>query len=150
MWLPHHTDIDYVEVYDYNEEADSFDLRFRDEFDFFDYSQWERSDNKTHPAIDSVFSADHAYVEPEYSRLVLDVAYNNKDDGGDGGHDGDDGGHDGNDGGHDGDDQHHDFHVLPPPQDGTLDAAIERAARVGVSMVRQYLDAWSWSMAHPY
>jgi len=49
------------------------------------------------------------------------------------------------------DDVHHgDFHVLPAPQDGTLDAAIEKATRVGVSMVRQYLDSFSENMARSY
>merc|ERR1711997_808378 len=41
-----------------------------------------------------------------------------------------------------------DFHVLPAPKDGTLDAAIEKATRVGVVMVRQYLDHFSSSMSH--
>jgi len=62
---------------------------------------------------------------------------------------GDDDDHD-DDGEHSGDDSHEDedFHVLPAPKDGTLDAAIEKATRVGVVMVRQYLEHFSSSMSH--
>merc|ERR1712071_450268 len=58
--------------------------------------------------------------------------------------------HHDDDGEHSDDDSHDDddFHVLPAPKDGTLDAAIEKATRVGVVMVRQYLDHFSESMSH--
>jgi len=45
---------------------------------------------------------------------------------------------------------HDDFHVLPPPKDGTLDQAIEKATRVAVTMVRSYLNEFADSMSHHY
>ena len=40
-----------------------------------------------------------------------------------------------------------DFHVLPPPKKGTLDAAIESATRVALNMARTTLDHFAESMA---
>merc|ERR1712223_1973182 len=47
---------------------------------------------------------------------------------------------------HDSDHSDGDFHVLPPPKSGSLDMAIEKATRVGVSMVRMQLDNFSNTM----
>jgi hypothetical protein len=69
-------------------------------------------------------------------------------------HSDDDSHHSGDDSHHSGDDSHEDsdeepdFHVLPPPKSGSLDMAIEKATRAGVSMVRMQLDNFSESMAH--
>ena len=41
-----------------------------------------------------------------------------------------------------------DWQVLPAPQKGSLDAAIEMSVRVGVTMVRTALDSWSEDMSH--
>ena len=41
-----------------------------------------------------------------------------------------------------------DWQVLPAPQKGSLDAAIEMSVRVGVTMVRTALDSWSEGMSH--
>jgi hypothetical protein len=43
-----------------------------------------------------------------------------------------------------------DFHVLPPPRSGTLDQAIEKATRVGVTMIRTYLEDFSENMGAMY
>jgi len=33
---PFYTSLEYVEVYDYNQDTSQFNLRFRDEFDYID------------------------------------------------------------------------------------------------------------------
>merc|ERR1712223_1809931 len=106
--------------------------------------------------MDSTFKKENAFVSD--GRLFLKLDKNadyhgddgdyHSDDGDQHGDDGDQHGDD--DGEHSGDDSHNDedFHVLPAPKDGTLDAAIEKATRVGVVMVRQYLDHFASSMSH--
>jgi len=47
----------------------------------------------------------------------------------------------------DSDHESSDFHVLPPPKKGTLDAAIESATRVALNMARTTLDHFAESMA---
>jgi len=56
------------------------------------------------------------------------------------------------DGDHSGDDSgdEHDFHVLPPPKNGTLDASIEKATRVAVTMVRNQLNQFADYMGREY
>merc|ERR1711994_324116 len=57
--------------------------------------------------------------------------------------------HSGDESDHSGHDSHEDdFHVIDPPKDGTLDAAIEKATRVGVAMVKMQLDQFSENMSH--
>merc|ERR1739845_223827 len=89
---------------------------------------------------DSIFKQENAYIMHGHLELRLskNADYHGDDD------------HHDDDGEHSGDDSHNDedFHVLPAPKDGTLDAAIEKATRVGVVMVRQYLDHFSESMSH--
>lgn len=41
-----------------------------------------------------------------------------------------------------------DWQVLPAPEPDSLDAAIEKTVRVGVNMVRTYLDDFSYNMSH--
>merc|ERR1712156_1351850 len=109
-------------------------MGFRDDFDTYDQNRWVSADNKTWDGMDSTFKKENAYVSD--GRLFLRLDKNN-----DYPFDDDD---------QSGDDSHDDegFHVLPAPKDGTLDAAIEKATRVGVVMVRQYLDPSSSSMSH--
>jgi len=137
---PYYNDIDYVEVYHYDAGENSFWLNFRDNFDTYDQNRWVSADNKTWDGMDSTFKKENAYVKDGRLHLRLD---RNAD------YYGDDDDHSNHDD-HSGDDSHHDedFHVLPAPKDGTLDAAIEKATRVGVVMVRQYLDHFSSSMSH--
>merc|ERR1712077_124858 len=127
---PYYSGIDYVEVYHYDEGENSFWLNFRDDFDTYDITRWASADNKTWDGMDSTFKKENTYVNDGrlYLRLDKNADYH------------------GDDGDHSGDDE--DFHVLPAPKDGTLDAAIEKATRVGVVMVRQYLDHFSSSMSH--
>merc|ERR1712141_640997 len=61
-------------------------------------------------------------------------------------HGSDDESHHGSD--HDSDHSDGDFHVLPPPKSGSLDMAIEKATRVGVSMARMQLNNFSNTMSH--
>merc|ERR1712223_1408472 len=113
--------------------GEDFKLHFRDDFDTYDQNRWVSADNKTWDGMDSTFKKENAYVSD--GRLFLRLDKNND--------------YPGDDGDHSGDDSHdEDFHVLPAPKDGTLDAAIEKATRVGVVMVRQYLDHFSSSMSH--
>jgi len=125
--MPYYTDVDYVEVYHYDASEDSFWLNFRDDFDSYN-ERWAAVDDITWEGKASTYKQENAYVKNGHLQLKLDknVDYH-------------------------GDDDHHDdedFHVLPAPKDGTLDAAIEKATRVGVVMVRQYLDHFSSSMSH--
>ena len=126
--MPYYTFIDYVEVYHYDASENSFWLNFRDDFDSLDPERWDRDDDITWDEVDSIFKKENAYVKNGHLELVLNK---NAD------YHGDDGEHSGEN-----------FHVLPAPKDGTLDAAIEKATRVGVVMVRQYLDHFSESMSH--
>merc|ERR1711953_388165 len=116
-------------------------LNFRDDFDTYDQNRWASSDNITWEGTDSTLKKEDAYVKNGrvYLRMDKNTDYHS-----------DDGDHSGDDDEHSGDDSHNDedFHVLPAPKDGTLDAAIEKATRVGVVMVRQYLDHFSSSMSH--
>merc|ERR1711899_6088 len=96
----------------------------------YDQNRWVSADNKTWDGMDSTFKKENAFVSD--GRLFLRLDKNND-------YPVDDGDHNGHD---------EDFHVLPAPKDGTLDAAIEKATRVGVVMVRQYLDHFSSSMSH--
>merc|ERR1712079_981171 len=125
--------IDYVEVYGYDAGNENFPLIFRDDFDTYDQNRWVSADNKTWDGMDSTFKKENAYVSD--GRLFLRLDKNADYHGDDGDHHGDEDQH-GDDDEHSGDDD--DFHVLPAPKDGTLDAAIEKATRVGVVMVRQY------------
>merc|ERR1712051_1130153 len=131
---PYYNDIDYVEVYHYDAGENSFWLNFRDDFDSYDQNRWVSADNKTWEGMDSNFKKENVEVKDGRLHLRLDK---NAD-------------YHGDDDDHSGDDSHHeeDFHVLPAPKDGTLDAAIEKATRVGVVMVRQYLDNFASGMAH--
>merc|ERR1712156_398930 len=126
---PYYTDVDYVEVHRYDAETKTFLLNFRDDFDTYDQNRWASSDNKTWEGKDSTLKKENAYVRD--GRLYLRMDKNND--------------YPVDDGDQSGDDSHddEDFHVLPAPKDGTLDAAIEKATRVGVVMVRQYLDHFS-------
>merc|ERR1711953_971811 len=63
-------------------------------------------------------------------------------------HDSDHSDDDSHDDSHEGSDEEPDFHVLPPPKSDTLDMAIEKATRVGVTMVRMQLESFSKDMAH--
>merc|ERR1712051_102877 len=130
----HYNDFDYVEVYHYDAGEDSFWLNFRDDFDTYDQNRWVSADNKTWEGMDSNFKKENVEVKDGRLHLRLDK---NAD-------------YHGDDDDHSGDDSHddEDFHVLPAPKDGTLDAAIEKATRVGVVMVRQYLDNFASGMAH--
>jgi hypothetical protein len=115
---PYYTDIDYVEVYHYDAGEDSFWLNFRDDFDTYDQSRWVSADNITWDGNDSTIKKENAYKNGHLQlKLDTNVDYH-------------------------GDDDHHDdedFHVLPAPKDGTLDAAIEKA-----------LSRWLHQECHPW
>jgi hypothetical protein len=145
--VPYYTRVDYVEVHTYYPEQKAFELTFRDEFDSYDPERWGKADGKTWHEMDSTFVKQNAYVEQGRLQLKLDKNPNYQDGG-----DGSDG-----DGDHTGDDDHSDeepdepdFHVLPAPKNGSLDAAIEKATRVAVTMVRNQLNMFSEYMGREY
>merc|ERR1712223_718191 len=128
------------------------------------------------PNINSTFKAGNVYDENGKCILEFTEAYDSDDEPDGSDHESDDESHQGSD--HDSDDEsdgsdeeshhsgdeshdesHHgsdhesdhsdgDFHVLPPPKSGSLDMAIEKATRVGVTMVRMQLDNFSNTMSH--
>merc|ERR1712203_1013748 len=55
---------------------------------------------------------------------------------------------DSHDDSHEDSDREYGWHVLPSPKHHTLDMAIEKATRVGVTMVRMQLETFSNTMAH--
>ena len=129
--MPTYTQVDYVEVYSYNEADKSFNLEYRDDFNSLNDGvggMWGKADGNTWDDLASTFLEENVHVEDGH--LLLSLTKNNDYDGGDG----DDG----------------DFHVLPPPKDGTLEQAIEKATRVAVTMVRSMLNEFADSMSHHY
>ena len=186
-----YADFDYVEIWDYDERANKFNYRWRDDFNSFVEERWEKADGSKLPKNDTTFDAGNVEVKNGLLKMKLNCV--NCADGSDQGSDSDDSdsdeesdhsgdeSHEGSDHGsddesdhgsddesdhgsdHSDDESHHsgdesdhsghdshedDFHVINPPQDGTLDAAIEKATRVGVAMVKMQLDQFSESMAH--
>ena len=67
--MPFNTEIDYVEIYNYNEGE--FSLLSRDDFDSLDESRWGKGNNKTWQGTGSTIMADNTYVEDGH--LVLEV-----------------------------------------------------------------------------
>ena len=53
--MPTNTEVDYVEVYNYNSEEDKFWLRYRDDFDTFNPKRWNKGDNQTWYEMSSTF-----------------------------------------------------------------------------------------------
>jgi len=45
--IPYYTDVDYVEVWNYDQTNDSFNLNFRDDFDYLDTTKWSSVDSVT-------------------------------------------------------------------------------------------------------
>ena len=63
--MPFHALYDYVEAYDYNQSTGEFELRWRDDFDYLDYSRWAVIDNKGWDTNLSTFMASQVSVTPE-------------------------------------------------------------------------------------
>ena len=128
--LPTQAEVDYVEVYNYNSEEGNFSLRYRDDFDTFNTKRWSKGDNETWVDMTSTFQKDQAFVCNGHLVLSLDVNEHPE---------------------HRCDAEPSDepnFHVLPAPKEGTLDAAIEMATRAAVTMVRTQLENISYNMTH--
>jgi len=69
-----YTAFDYVEVYSYNEVTGSFDLSFRDDFDFFNVERWEKDDNETWSSLTSTHVEENVYFSGGNLLLILDQA----------------------------------------------------------------------------
>merc|ERR1712038_449291 len=175
-----YADFDYVEIWDYDERANKFNYRWRDDFNSFVEERWEKADGSKLPKNDTTFDAGNVEVKQGLLKMKLNCVNcadesdqgsdsddsDSDEESGDESHEGSDHGSDdesdhgsddesdlGSD--HSDDESHHsgdesdhsdhdshedDFHVINPPKDGTLDAAIEKATRVGVAMVKMQLD----------
>jgi len=53
--LPTYAEFGYVEVYDYDVEKDEFNLRFKDNFNYFESQRWTISEDKTADGMSSTF-----------------------------------------------------------------------------------------------
>ena len=73
--MPWYAKYDYIEAYDYDAGSDSFNLRFRDDFDTLDRNIWRVSDNCGFPDNSSKFMENHTYVEDGKLVLKMDKAY---------------------------------------------------------------------------
>ena len=69
--MPYEAQYDYVETYSYNKKSDSFDLHWRDDFDYFDEGKWERSDNQGFTDNGVTFFKSQAFVEDGHLTLRL-------------------------------------------------------------------------------
>jgi len=58
--LPTQTDIDWVEVYNYDQANKEFKLNFRDDFDSYDSGRWNSAHDKTWNDLGSVFKKENA------------------------------------------------------------------------------------------
>lgn len=131
-YLPTSTLVDYVEVYHYNSEEGTFWLSYRDDFTYLDSGRWAKGDNTSWKGNNSTFEEKNVFAEPfvDTGRLFLTLDVNEKFKPSD-------------DGCPDKTGEEPNFHVLPAPQNGTLDAAIEKATRAAVTMVRIQLENFS-------
>jgi len=159
---PFFTSLEYVEVYDYNEENDEFNLYFKDEFNYFAGDRWKKGDGRW-TGLSSTYMPDNSYIED--GKLVLRAKKNDHQDGDDSDsddsddesdHGSDDDSDDDSDHGSDDDsledsnsdsDEEPDFHVLPPPKSASLDSAIEKTGRVLITMFRTELNNFSHGMS---
>lgn len=73
--MPWYAKYDYIEAYDYDAGSDSFNLRFRDDFDTLDRNIWRVSDNWGFPDNSSKFMENHTYVEDGKLVLKMDKVY---------------------------------------------------------------------------
>jgi len=153
---PFFTSVEYVEVYDYNEENDEFNLYFKDEFNNFAQDRWKKGDGRW-TGLSSTYMPDNSYIED--GKLVLRAKKNDHQDGGDSDNDDDSDSDDSDDesdhssedesseDSHSDSDEEPDFHVLPPPKSSTLDSAIEKTGRVLITMFRTELNNFSHGMS---
>merc|ERR1712038_2210469 len=77
---PFFTSLEYVEVYDYNEENDEFNLYFKDEFNYFAGDRWKKGDGRW-TGLSSTYMPDNSYIEN--GKLVLRAKKNDHQTGGD-------------------------------------------------------------------
>jgi len=61
--VPYFAQVDYVEVYNYDQANENFNLRFRDDFDTYDPERWGKADGLTWDDMDSTFVKENVYVE---------------------------------------------------------------------------------------
>ena len=74
--MPWYAEYDYVEAYDYDEGTDSFQLRFRDDFDTLDESRWDIVNYGGFEANSCTFMSSHVYVRDGKLVLKMDKTMN--------------------------------------------------------------------------
>jgi len=71
--MPWYAKYDFVETYDWNQDNDTFTLRWRDDFDgALDETRWYRSENWTFDSNSSTFMKNHVYTEDGNLVLKMD------------------------------------------------------------------------------
>merc|ERR1712223_1615239 len=128
--------LEFTEAYDSDDESDGSDHESDDE-------SHQGSDHDSNDESDGSDEESHHSGDESHEGSDHDSDHDSDDESH---HSSDDESHHGSD--HDSDHSDGDFHVLPPPKSGSLDMAIEKATRVGVSMVRMQLDNFSNTMSH--
>ena len=74
--MPWYAKYDYVEAYDWDEETDTFNLRFRDDFNFLDRSIWFVNSNGGFESNSCRFMDTHAYTSEGVLYLKMDKDLN--------------------------------------------------------------------------
>jgi len=70
--MPFNTEVEYVEIYNYDYGEDEFNLLFRDDFYTLDESRWGKGNNKTWQGTGSTIMANNTYVQDGHLVLKVD------------------------------------------------------------------------------
>jgi len=70
--MPWYARYDYIEAYDWDSSTDTFNLRFRDDFDTLDQNIWRVSENWSFNDNSSLFVEEHTYVQDGNLILKMD------------------------------------------------------------------------------
>ena len=70
--MPWYAQYDYVEAYDYDMATDSFNLRFRDDFEYLDTNRWRATDYGGFESNSTRFMASHVYTKDGALILKMD------------------------------------------------------------------------------
>ena len=77
--MPWYTKYDYVKVEKYNSSTGGFDLYWQDDFDSFDGSRWQKSDNWSFESNSSTFYTSQVYTEDGNLVLKMENPYASND-----------------------------------------------------------------------
>ena len=70
--MPYEAQFDYIETYSYNHKTKSFDLHWRDDFDYFDEGKWLKSNNMAFNAQGTTFFDQQVSVEDGILKLKME------------------------------------------------------------------------------